>query len=166
MLQRYQELLREHQVPPPPPPFLLFPLPRVLRYPPSPLRPARPPRPPPAPRSDSFPRRCSCAAASRANRRWSGGGRRALSTGRPCRTWGRSWRTRGAPRRRRRPAPRRGRRQRRSWRGSSPRWRALPRSSSRRCRACAVHGSPPPRTKWTRRVPHPVLIGDAASLTP
>ena len=24
----------------------------------------------------------------------------------------------------------------------------------------------PPRTKWTRRVPHPVLIGHAASLTP
>ena len=26
--------------------------------------------------------------------------------------------------------------------------------------------SPPPRTQWTRRVPHPVLIGHAASLTP
>ena len=25
---------------------------------------------------------------------------------------------------------------------------------------------PAPRTKWTRRVPHPVLIGHAASLTP
>jgi hypothetical protein len=25
---------------------------------------------------------------------------------------------------------------------------------------------PPSRTKWTRRVPHPVLIGHAASLTP
>ena len=25
---------------------------------------------------------------------------------------------------------------------------------------------PPPRTKWTRRVPHHVLIGHAASLTP
>ena len=25
---------------------------------------------------------------------------------------------------------------------------------------------PPPRTKWTRRAPHPVLIGHAASLTP
>ena len=24
---------------------------------------------------------------------------------------------------------------------------------------------PPPRTKWTRRVPRPVLIGHAASLT-
>ena len=28
-------------------------------------------------------------------------------------------------------------------------------------------GEPPPsRTKWTRRVPHPVLIGHAASRTP
>ena len=26
--------------------------------------------------------------------------------------------------------------------------------------------APPPRTKWTRRVPHPVLSGYAASLTP
>jgi hypothetical protein len=25
------------------------------------------------------------------------------------------------------------------------------------------HPPPPPRTKWTRRVPHPVLIGHAAS---
>ena len=25
---------------------------------------------------------------------------------------------------------------------------------------------PPPRTKWTRRVPHPVLIGHTSSLTP
>jgi hypothetical protein len=25
---------------------------------------------------------------------------------------------------------------------------------------------PPPHTKWTHRVPHPVLIGHAASLTP
>ena len=24
---------------------------------------------------------------------------------------------------------------------------------------------PPPRTKWTRRVPHPILSGHAASLT-
>jgi hypothetical protein len=29
-----------------------------------------------------------------------------------------------------------------------------------------VAAPPPPRTKWTRRVPHPVLIGHAASLTP
>ena len=29
----------------------------------------------------------------------------------------------------------------------------------------ASAGPPPPRTKWTRRVPHPVLIGHAASLT-
>jgi len=28
-----------------------------------------------------------------------------------------------------------------------------------------VSPPPPPRTKWTRRVPHPVLIGHAASLT-
>ena len=27
-----------------------------------------------------------------------------------------------------------------------------------------VPSRPPPRTKWTRRVPHPVLIGHAASL--
>ena len=34
--------------------------------------------------------------------------------------------------------------------------------------ACKQHrlDPPPPRTKWTRRVPHPVLIGHAASLTP
>jgi hypothetical protein len=32
---------------------------------------------------------------------------------------------------------------------------------------CARPPPPPsPRTKWTRRVPHPVLIGHAASLTP
>jgi len=30
----------------------------------------------------------------------------------------------------------------------------------------ATERPPPPRTKWTRRVPHPVLIGHAASLTP
>ena len=30
----------------------------------------------------------------------------------------------------------------------------------------SVPPPPPPRTKWTRRVPHPVLIGHAASLTP
>ena len=29
----------------------------------------------------------------------------------------------------------------------------------------ALRGCPPPRTKWTRRVPHPVLIGHAASLS-
>jgi hypothetical protein len=28
------------------------------------------------------------------------------------------------------------------------------------------HKEPPPRTKWTRRVPHSVLIGHAASLNP
>jgi len=36
-------------------------------------------------------------------------------------------------------------------------------SSSGRTRVS--HPPPPPRTKWTRRVPHPVLIGHAASLT-
>ena len=30
--------------------------------------------------------------------------------------------------------------------------------------ACCPRLVPPPRTKWTRRVPHPVLIGHAASL--
>ena len=29
-----------------------------------------------------------------------------------------------------------------------------------------VRPPPPPRTKWTRRVPHPVLIGHVASLSP
>ena len=33
-------------------------------------------------------------------------------------------------------------------------------------RAANRSAPPPPRTKWTRRVPHPVLIGHAASLTP
>ena len=38
--------------------------------------------------------------------------------------------------------------------------------------AAALRGAPPPpppppsRTKWKRRVPYPVLIGHAASLTP
>ena len=39
----------------------------------------------------------------------------------------------------------------------------------RACRArhsSSTPGLPPPRTKWTRRVPHPVLIGHAASFTP
>ena len=35
-----------------------------------------------------------------------------------------------------------------------------------RVRAFPRAPPPPPRTKWTRRVPHPVLIGHAASLTP
>ena len=33
-------------------------------------------------------------------------------------------------------------------------------------RALPTPHPPPPRTKWTRRVPHPVLTGHAASLTP
>ena len=31
--------------------------------------------------------------------------------------------------------------------------------------ALLEHGPPPSRTKWIRRVPHPVLIGHAASLS-
>jgi hypothetical protein len=56
---------------------------------------------------------------------------------------------------------------RRSPAGSSPR-----EGAGRTPRAAAGAGAPltgrppPPRTKWTRRVPHPVLIGHAASLTP
>jgi hypothetical protein len=44
--------------------------------------------------------------------------------------------------------------------------RAEARSPTRR--PCTTRSPPPPpsRTKWTRRVPHPVLIGHAASLTP
>jgi hypothetical protein len=45
---------------------------------------------------------------------------------------------------------------RRQVRGRAPR---LARACARRARAR------PPRTKWTRRVPHPVLIGHATSLT-
>ena len=37
--------------------------------------------------------------------------------------------------------------------------------STRRCRS-PPPPQPHPGTKWTRRVPHPVLIGHAASLTP
>jgi len=47
---------------------------------------------------------------------------------------------------------------------------ALPRSRPAGAPAPSAPGPaalpPPPRTKWTRRVPHPVLIGHAASLTP
>ena len=39
-------------------------------------------------------------------------------------------------------------------------------ASSRPAERCCPLGKPPPRTKWTRRVHHPVLIGHAASLTP
>ena len=62
---------------------------------------------------------------------------------------------------------------------ASPRYRpsAPPRPALPRC-GTQVHAAlftlntfrisppPPPRTKWIRRVPHPVLIGHAASLTP
>jgi hypothetical protein len=48
---------------------------------------------------------------------------------------------------------------------------ALAESATLRVRAVDAEGRevcppPPPRTKWTRRVPHPVLIGHVASLTP
>jgi len=46
---------------------------------------------------------------------------------------------------------------------------ACPCRAVTRCRAAtrdAAPRRPPPRTKWTRRVLHPVLIGHAASLTP
>ena len=35
-----------------------------------------------------------------------------------------------------------------------------------RARVCRRLPPPSPRTNWTRRVPHPVLFGHAASLTP
>ena len=38
--------------------------------------------------------------------------------------------------------------------------------SGEETRVFTVPPPPAPRTKWTRRVPHPVLIGHAASLTP
>ena len=47
---------------------------------------------------------------------------------------------------------------------------AAPSRAARARRAAPPVGAagehPPPRTKWTRRVPHPVLIGHAASPTP
>jgi len=43
-------------------------------------------------------------------------------------------------------------------------------AAARLAEAEAARKAPPPpptsRTKWTRRVPHPVLSGHAASLTP
>jgi hypothetical protein len=57
-------------------------------------------------------------------------------------------------------------------RALTPRPRAGLRAAARgrrlpRDRANVPHGpAPPRRTEWTRRVPHPVLIGHAASLTP
>jgi len=38
-------------------------------------------------------------------------------------------------------------------------------AAEERARAALLVSPPPPRTKWTRRVPHPVLIGHAASLS-
>jgi len=48
--------------------------------------------------------------------------------------------------------------------GRSPR-RAGQAARGRTCRDARRRVTPPPRTKWTRRVPHPVLIGHAASRT-
>jgi hypothetical protein len=45
-------------------------------------------------------------------------------------------------------------------------WLQWIRTCGRQCISGAGQGATPPRTKWTRRVPHPVLIGHAASLTP
>jgi len=57
---------------------------------------------------------------------------------------------------------------RRSTAGSAARdgpWRGAGGSSSTSRAAFPLGGLAPPRTKWTRRVPHPVLIGHAASLS-
>jgi hypothetical protein len=56
-------------------------------------------------------------------------------------------------------APSSGSRRARAW--CSPTGAANTRASA----GCGRAGCPPPRTKWTRRVPHPVLIGHAASLS-
>ena len=57
------------------------------------------------------------------------------------------------------PAPARLTRAARPHRCSSGTWQPTPPRA-----ACAGSPPPSPRTKWTRRVPHPVLIGHAASL--
>jgi len=44
-------------------------------------------------------------------------------------------------------------------------WWTRPRVASADGTAGGCPPPPPPRTKWTRRVPHPVLIGHAASLS-
>ena len=76
------------------------------------------------------------------------------------------------PRRWPRPPPRLPR----AWARRRPRERALRSGCWRRASGAILRGAarcrrpppppPPPRTKWTRRVPHPVLIGHAASLIP
>ena len=63
-------------------------------------------------------------------------------------------------------APVRGRgrgRQQRNRVGRADRLRA---TGGGRCSCAGPTPPPPPRTKWTRRIPHPVLIGHAASLPP
>jgi len=70
---------------------------------------------------------------------------------------------RGAARSNRRRA-----RSRRGWRSTRGTRARSTRCGRRLCRG-PLRGArppPPPRTKWTRRVPRPVLIGHAASLNP
>ena len=50
--------------------------------------------------------------------------------------------------------------------GSGEDWRRAVDSELEALRESRGRPPPHPRTKWTRRVPHPVLIGHAASLTP
>ena len=64
------------------------------------------------------------------------------------------------------PVPRgltRGRAGGRRRRARSTRWTSGRRASQRCCRSSGL--LPSPRTNWTRRIPHPVLIGHAASLS-
>jgi hypothetical protein len=83
-----------------------------------------------------------------------GGGFLAVAVGGGARPLGETWLSRRGERKQTEGAP---------WRtGQVPR-------PSRRARPGTTRPAPPPsppRTKWTRRVPHPVLIGHAASLVP
>ena len=69
----------------------------------------------------------------------------------------RSWASRAPPRARAAPAPPRRCASSRAWGAMRSPWRW-------RCTTCITMSppSPPPRTKWTRRVRHPVLSGHAA----
>ena len=68
------------------------------------------------------------------------------------------------PRDQSRVLPRDRARRGRAWfrRPSTSRRRTPSATSTTRSRRAARHASPPSRTKWTRRVPQPVLIGHAA----